>query len=232
MKKECYLDSESEDYATEKNAANPSSESYECSENCNPIPIIEYGNINVEESSDYDPELNEISWEPNIDKDKKFKEKFMGTKTFPETIEQQVDLKIGKGKKGKQVYCNGKQYGEDWKRNFVIDLLKSLSQLDEAKKNDYIRQVSYKIKVRNYEVKIWLSAYQIIFKIEKMMSKQTSPKELIDLIQRQLVSYVKNNKDERRYIVHKMLSKIVESFNIKTIKLNDWLNKFVMKYKS
>lgn len=64
----------------------------------------------------------------------------------------------------------------------MIDLLKNLSQLDHTKRNDYIKQASHQIKVRNYEIKIWLSSYQIIFKIEKKISQSASSKELLESI--------------------------------------------------
>lgn len=82
----------------------------------------------------------------------------------------------GTDRKTEDGYSDGKQYGQTWRRNFVIDLLKSLSELDYTKRNDHIKGVSHQIKVRNYEIKIWLSAYQIIFKIQKTLNKQRSSK--------------------------------------------------------
>ena len=111
----------------------------------------------------------------------------------------------------------------------VIRIINQTFSMSEKETNTFIQEFAQKLKIFVYELKIWISAYSIIFHIEKKLryksNKVQYPQEvIIKKTKEGIVQYLQANSNEKKYRIRKIANTVFEYFDIEWKCIGLWLN--------
>lgn len=84
-------------------------------------------------------------------------------------------------------------------------------------------------------MKIWVDAYEMIFNVENQLKSIPEPHEeklISKKFAQQFMKYVKNNVNERKYRFRRICSFALKELNLKSQKVDTWLNRFMIQNSS
>ena len=126
----------------------------------------------------------------------------------------------------------GKQFDENFKRNFVKSILKLTYGKDDVVANNIISKESEKIKVYTNEVSIWISIYKIVFDVEaERARRRLNDTDTQYLIQEKIIDYLNNHPNEKKYKFNRITNRVFRALGIKKCTGEYWLRELLIRFK-
>ena len=125
---------------------------------------------------------------------------------------------------------SGSKYDDDFKKKFALNTIKTTKDLGPNETNELIRHLAHKINVHVYELKSWIAAFIIVFQVEKAIgTNELDNSEIMERIKHEVIKYMSENRDEKKYKVVKIVTQVFKNFGITESKASLWLNQLVQE---